>query len=68
MKLPFKVQADELMLAIPRKALGFAAQNEMELDFKWWDNPQKPGDMMDTYLSGDTAPDARFNYRYSSKR
>ena len=38
----------------------------MSIDFKWWDNAQKPGEIMDTYLSGDVAPDARFNFRYST--
>ncbi len=34
------------------------------LDFKWADNLQSPGDVMDFYVSGDTASEARFMYRY----
>jgi hypothetical protein len=56
----------ELMLAVPRTALGLPAGDDVTLDFKWWDNAQKPGDIMDTYLIGDAAPQARFNFRYST--
>ena len=60
------VKGDELMLAVPRRLLGLPNRDAVRFDFKWWDNPQKPGDIMDTYLSGDVAPDARFNYRYTT--
>jgi len=63
-KVRLKVQGNELMLAVPRAVMGLADGETVALDFKWWDNPQKSGDMMDTYLSGDVAPDGRFNYRY----
>ena len=57
---------NELMLAVPRQALGLPPSDVVQLDFKWWDQAQKPGDIMDTYLSGDCAPDARFNYRFTT--
>ena len=57
---------NELMLAVPRQALSLPPGDAVQLDFKWWDNAQKPGDIMDTYLSGDCAPEARFNYRFAS--
>lgn len=62
-----RVEGHELMLAVPRAALGFAAGDAVNLDFKWWDNPRRPGDIMDVYLSGDAAPDGRFNYRYEER-
>lgn len=65
-KVALRTSGRELMLAVPRAALGLAPGAEVSLDFKWWDNPQHPGDIMDTYLSGDAAPDARFNYRYAT--
>jgi len=65
-KVQLKVEGSELMLAVSRAAMGLAKGAELSLDFKWWDNPQRPGDIMDTYLSGDVAPDGRFNYRYVS--
>ena len=64
-RVQLRLEGNELMLAIPRAALGLAAGDAVAFDFKWWDNPQKPGDIMDAYVSGDAAPDGRFNYRYS---
>lgn len=64
-RVPLVVSGSELMLAVPRAALGLPPGAALTLDFKWWDNPRKPDDLMDVYLSGDAAPDARFNFRYS---
>ena len=53
--------------AIPRADLGLASGNApVHIDFKWADNLQRPGDVMDFYLSGDGAPAGRFNYRYDA--
>jgi hypothetical protein len=61
----FRVAGNELQLAIPRAALGLAAgTSRVALDFKWADNLQRPGEVMDFFLSGDVAPEGRFNYRY----
>jgi hypothetical protein len=65
-KLQSKVQGDELMIAVPRSAIGIAGKEPLQLDFKWWDNAQNPSDIMDTYLGGDVAPEGRFNYRYTA--
>lgn len=65
-KVQLTISGSELMLAIPRAALGLPAGDALTLDFKWWDNPQKSGDLMDVYVSGDAAPEGRFNYRYST--
>ena len=65
-KVKLTVTGNELMFAIPRSALGLPVGDASTFDFKWWDNPQRPGDIMDVYVSGDTAPDGRFNYRYST--
>ena len=63
-EVQYRVDGNELMIAVSREALGLTTGNVAKFDFKWWDNARKNGDIMDTYLSGDTAPDARFNYRY----
>jgi hypothetical protein len=65
-KVTIRVEGNQLMLAVPRQALGLPPGDAVRFDFKWWDNAQQPGDIMDTYLSGDAAPDARFNYRFST--
>jgi hypothetical protein len=60
-----RVQGRELQLAIPRAALGLTALgSKVDFDFKWADNLQHPGDVLDFYLNGDVAPEGRFNYRY----
>jgi hypothetical protein len=64
-RLKMQMSGNELQLAIPRTALGLKnGETKTALDFKWADNLQHPGDVMDFYLSGDVAPDGRFNYRY----
>jgi hypothetical protein len=61
----FRVKGNELQLVIPRAALGLPeGTTRTDLDFKWADNLQHPGDIMDFYVSGDVAPDGRFMYRY----
>jgi hypothetical protein len=67
-KVKFRVRGNELHLAIPRKALaqGKGAQ-PVRLDFKWADNLQQPGEVMDFLVSGDVAPEGRFKYRYVSR-
>lgn len=64
-KVNFRVEGADLQLAIPRRALGLKDdQTAVALDFKWADNLQRPGDILDSYVSGDVAPEGRFNYRY----
>ena len=61
--LPYAVAGCELELSIPRKLLGLQSDS-IVFDFKWADNPQSLDDVRDLYMSGDTAPNRRFNYRY----
>ena len=63
----YRVEGCELHIAVPRAALGLADNAErLAIQFKWADNLQTPGDVMDFYLSGDVAPEGRFMYRYSA--
>ncbi len=63
-----QVEGNELQLALQRKALGLARRGRtVAIDFKWADHLQRPGEIMDFYLSGDVAPEGRFNYRYASE-
>lgn len=64
--LTYRVEGRDLQLAIPRKLLGLA-RGPVAIDFKWADNLQKPGDIMDFYLSGEVTPPGRFNYRYTGQ-
>jgi hypothetical protein len=64
--VPVETKGSELQIAIPRAALGLPARG-VAFDFKWADNLQRPGDVMGFYLSGDVAPEGRFNYRYAAE-
>ncbi len=59
---PFAHGPKELELAVPLSTLGIS-RAPVVLDFKWADNIQQTGDWPDFTLSGDAAPDDRFNYR-----
>ncbi len=51
-------------ISVPRAALGLA-NKPAAFDFHWADNVQKPGDVIEFAVSGDSAPDRRFNYRFA---
>jgi hypothetical protein len=58
----------ELHLCIPKTLLGLPkGDRPLTVDFKWADHLQDPGNVMDFYVSGDVAPEGRFNYRYSAR-
>ncbi len=61
----YRLAENELCLSVPIALLGLQPQGDPldSLDFKWIDNARTPGDPLDLYLSGDTAPDGRFFYR-----
>jgi hypothetical protein len=62
------IKDHELHLSIPRSALAVPDHPDgMIVDFKWVDNTEHPGDIMDFYVSGDVAPVGRFRYRYTGE-
>jgi hypothetical protein len=61
-RIPYSVKGKDLELALPRSLFGTAPQ--LRFDFKWADNQQKDGDIVEFAINGDSAPDRRFNYRY----
>ena len=64
-KVKFFAKGNRLVIRIPRAVLGIG--EKVDFEFKWNDNMQKEGDIMDFYVSGDTAPGGRFNYVYDTK-
>lgn len=58
------VNGNKMMLRIPRKVLGMEG-NKLDFEFKWSDNMQDEGNLMDFYVNGDVAPGGRFNYVYA---
>ena len=65
-KAALQVGEKELHLAVERSLLGLTADKPLRLDFKWTDNVPTAGDGVDFLDHGDTAPNARFNYRYEA--
>jgi hypothetical protein len=68
-EVQYRVKRNELALAIRRAALGLDdPRAPIQLDFKWADNIQNHGQIDEFTLNGDSAPNGRFNYRYSGVR
>ncbi|TDD87814.1 hypothetical protein E1293_07330 [Actinomadura darangshiensis] len=63
--LSYAARGNELELAIPRRLIGAGPRRPLRIDFKWIDNMQRDGDVLDTLTSGDAAPSGRFRYRYA---
>jgi len=59
----YSIQEDTLVVTIPKTALEIT-DKAFKLDFKWYDNMQHDGDIMDVYNYGTAAPGGRFNFRY----
>ena len=63
---PFAVNNNKLELEISRLLLNLTGK-PIDLEFKWNDNMQENGNIMDFYVNGDTAPGGRFNFVYTAK-
>jgi len=61
-QISYALAGNQMELAIPLKVLGIDRVPTME--FHWADNIQKSGDLAEFYVSGDSAPDGRYNYRF----
>ncbi len=61
-RLRYRYAGKCLEIAVPRKQLGMGG-DAFTFDFKWADNPADLKDPISLCVSGDTAPNRRFNYR-----
>ncbi len=59
-----QVRGREMEVAVSRAVIGLQNRS-VTLDFKWMDNVDAPGDALNLYRNGDTAPNARFKYRFA---
>jgi len=59
-------KGNQLVIRIPREVLGIV-DAPVNIEFKWNDNMQEEGNIMDFYVNGDTAPGGRFNYVFCGK-
>ncbi len=65
-KVRYRVKGNEMEIAIRRADLGLPQGKPIHLQFKWADNIQHDGDIMEFTVSGDAAPNGRFNYLYEA--
>jgi len=63
-KAEFNMDGKTLVLKIKRSILGVPDDKLLNFEFKWSDNMQEDGNIMDFYVNGDVAPGGRFNYHY----
>ncbi len=64
-EVEYAVNSNKLEIKIPKTLLNMTG--EPDLGFKWSDNMQQEGDIMDFHINGDVAPAGRFNYHYITK-
>ncbi len=62
----YRVEGKQMQIAIPKTMLGLKGES-VSIEFKWMDNSQEHGDILDGYVNGDAAPGGRFGYRYETK-
>jgi len=61
--LNYRYKGNALEIEVPRKLLGLK-NDKFTFDFHWADNPTDLKDPISLCISGDSAPDRRFNYRF----
>ncbi len=62
----YAVSGNKLEVSIPRWVFASAGK-PVKLNFHWADNIQKATDIIDFAVSGDSAPDRRFNYHFEGR-
>jgi hypothetical protein len=58
---------DQLEIRVSRNLLAQTGDT-IDFDFHWADNIKKRNDISEFFLNGDSAPDRRFNYRFSTQK
>jgi hypothetical protein len=61
----YSVKDNRLQIKVPKSMLGING-DKFVVNFKWSDNMQNDGDVMDFYVNGDAAPGGRFKFQYIS--
>jgi len=64
--VPMRYSGNQIELGILRSDIGMDAPLNVTFDFHWADNIIVEGDISEFAKSGDSAPDRRCNYRYTS--
>ena len=61
----YAVKGNQMEIKIKKKLLDIEGDT-VDLEFKWSDNMQEEGNIMDFYVNGDVAPSGRFNFVYTT--
>ena len=64
-KVYYSIKGNVLQIKIPKAALGISSDT-YNINFRWSDNMQSDGDIMDFYINGDVAPSGRYKYQFIS--
>ena len=64
-KVRYAVKGDVLQIEVPRKIIKMTGR-EISFNFKWSDNMQQDGNIMDFYLNRDVAPGGRFMFHFEA--
>lgn len=65
-KVKYSVQNNILQIEVPRNMLNMTG-DKIEFNFKWSDNMQEEGNILDFYQNGDVAPGGRFMFHFEAK-
>jgi len=63
--IKYRVNGNEMEISIPRALLNME-ESKPEFYFHWADNPQNLNDITAFFTDGESAPDRRFNYNFST--
>ena len=63
-RVAYQVRGNEMELQVPLSVLGGDAGARCVIDFHWADNIRRNDDIVEFAVSGDSAPNRRFNYRW----
>lgn len=64
-EVEYSVSGNRLQIKIPKSLLGITG-DEFTINFKWTDNADTKGDIMNFYENGDVAPLGRFKFQYNA--
>jgi len=65
-KLKYSIKVNILQIIVPKDIIEQKQKNVPSFNFKWSDNMQNDGDIMDFYMNGDVAPGERFTFVFNS--
>ncbi len=65
-EVDYRVEGNQMMIAVPQALLGINTYYEIEIQFKWADSKTAYNEMEDFYCDGDAAPLGRLNFVYQN--